>query len=258
MSGFTKLDSGIVNSTIWVQPHDVLRVWIALLALSEANGISRTAAPALSNLCMVPVDRMREILKTLESPDEDSRSGAEGGRRIVKIEGGWWLVNHASYRKKVSMEDKREADKARVAAKRAESRVESQVVAGCRADSQAVEYIADVAQAEAEAEAEAGKNNSKEQVRSRGSRLPDDWRPSESDVQWARDKRPDLKIDDEIEMFCNHWTAKSGKDATKTNWSKTWRNWVLKAWTKGAATPKGSSTRHGGFQERAYGAGGDL
>jgi hypothetical protein len=100
VSAFTKLDSGIVHSTIWVQPHDVLRVWIALLALADQNGFARTAAPSLAHLCMVPLDRMREIITVLESPDEDSRSEAHDGRRIVKVEGGWMLVNHAAYRAK--------------------------------------------------------------------------------------------------------------------------------------------------------------
>lgn len=98
MSTFTKLDSGIVHSTIWVQPHDVLRVWIAMLALADQHGVARTAAPALAHLCMIPLDRMREILHVLESPDEDSRSEAEEGRRILKVQGGWQLVNHAAYR----------------------------------------------------------------------------------------------------------------------------------------------------------------
>lgn len=115
MSAFTKLDSGIVHSTIWVQPHDVLRVWIALLALADQHGFARTAAPSLANLCMIPVDRMREILTILESPDEDSRSAAEEGRRIVKVEGGWMLVNHAAYRAKrdpeADKERKREWDR---------------------------------------------------------------------------------------------------------------------------------------------------
>lgn len=108
MSAFTKLDSGIVHSTIWVQPHDVLRVWIALLALADQNGFARTAAPSLAHLCMVPLDRMREILTVLESPDEDSRSEAHDGRRIVKVEGGWMLVNHAAYRAKRDPEADRE------------------------------------------------------------------------------------------------------------------------------------------------------
>lgn len=112
VSAFTKLDSGIVHSTIWVQPHDVLRTWIALLALADQHGIAKTAAPSLAHLCMIPLDRMRQIIAILESPDEDSRSEAEDGRRIVKVEGGWQLVNHAAYRNKRDPESDRDRKRA--------------------------------------------------------------------------------------------------------------------------------------------------
>jgi len=108
---FTKLDSGIVNSTLWVHPHDVLRVWIAMLAQCNADGIVRAAAPALANLCMIPIDRMREILLLLESPDPDSRSSGDEGRRIKKIEGGWQLVNYLAYRNARDQETRREQNR---------------------------------------------------------------------------------------------------------------------------------------------------
>lgn len=149
---FAKLDSGIVNSTLWVQPHDVLRVWVWFLSQADANGVVRTAAPALAHACMVPLDRMREILALLEAPDPDSRSTVEDGRRIEKIEGGWAIVNYRAYRERVSAEEKREADRRRIAEKRAEARKESEKVVACRDVSHPV---AEVAQAEAEEEVEA-------------------------------------------------------------------------------------------------------
>lgn len=63
-----------------------------------------------------------------------------------------------------------------------------------------------------------------------GHRLPDDWRPSREDFAYARDRGLSPKqVNDEIEKFRNHWQAKPGKDALKLDWSKTWRNWALKA-----------------------------
>lgn len=253
MSGFTKLDSGIVHSTIWVQPHDVLRVWIAMLALANMDGYVRTAAPALAHTCMIPVDRMREILLVLESPDEDSRSEAEGGRRLLKVQGGWWLVNHAAYREKVSAEEKRAADRERIAAKRAENREVSQDVAGCRDVSQPV---ADVAQADAEAEADAFQSKSKEQVRSRGSRLPTDWVLPADWEEEARAERPELNLDMVAKKFKDHWRGKAGKDGIKLDWQATWRNWVRNERSEPGRATK--STNHAGFADRAYGEGGAL
>jgi hypothetical protein len=95
---FAKLDSGIVNSTLWVQPDDVLRVWIWMLSQADANGVVRVAAPALAMNCMKSVDRIREILTLLESPDPDSRSENDEGRRLRKVSGGWQIINYRAYR----------------------------------------------------------------------------------------------------------------------------------------------------------------
>lgn len=108
---FAKLDSGIVNSTIWVLPHDVLRVWIWFLSQANAQGIVRTAAPALSHACMVPLDRIREILELLESPDPDSRSEVDEGRRIAKVTGGWQIINYLAYREARNAEARREQNR---------------------------------------------------------------------------------------------------------------------------------------------------
>lgn len=95
---FAKLDSGIVNSTLWVQPDDVLRVWIWMLSQADADGVVRVAAPALAMNCMKSVDRIREILTLLESPDPDSRSENDEGRRLRKVSGGWQIINYRTYR----------------------------------------------------------------------------------------------------------------------------------------------------------------
>lgn len=65
---------------------------------------------------------------------------------------------------------------------------------------------------------------------SRGARLPEDWQPSPSDEDFARQEG--LSADDtrrEAQKFRDYWHAKSGKDATKRDWPATWRNWVRRA-----------------------------
>lgn len=66
--------------------------------------------------------------------------------------------------------------------------------------------------------------------RSTGTRLPKDWQPSPSDV--AEAEKEGLSADDirrEAAKFRDYWHAKTGKDATKLDWSATWRNWVRRS-----------------------------
>lgn len=57
----------------------------------------------------------------------------------------------------------------------------------------------------------------------KGSRLPDDWMPTENDIAYAQN----LNLDPEkiAEDFCDWWHAKAGAGARKTDWSLTWKTW---------------------------------
>lgn len=100
MAGWTKLFSSIVTSSIWCEDDKTFRVWVALLALSDQEGIVEGSVPGLANLCRLQPAEMRAALEKLASPDPDSRSPEFEGRRIKKIEGGWRLLNYEKYRQK--------------------------------------------------------------------------------------------------------------------------------------------------------------
>lgn len=42
-------------------------------------------------------------------------------------------------------------------------------------------------------------------------------------------ERPDVNLQTEHRKFIDHWTAKTGRDATKLDWDATWRNWIRNA-----------------------------
>lgn len=67
--------------------------------------------------------------------------------------------------------------------------------------------------------------------RRRATRIPEDFAVTPDMVKWARERRPDVDGRLETERFINHWESKSGRDATKLDWVKTWRNWILGART---------------------------
>ena len=60
----------------------------------------------------------------------------------------------------------------------------------------------------------------------RGTRLPADWQPSPSDIAWAKQTRPDLKLEDTVERFRDYWLAQPGQRGVKVRWDCTWRTWV--------------------------------
>lgn len=64
--------------------------------------------------------------------------------------------------------------------------------------------------------------------RARGSRLPADWLPSESDLAFAE---PLLgpRIREEAAKFRDYWSARADAGAVKLDWPATWRNWCRRA-----------------------------
>lgn len=64
----------------------------------------------------------------------------------------------------------------------------------------------------------------------KGQRLSPDWAPDMNETQWAKARRPELDIDEQVELFVNHWVAKTGQDATKLDWGRTWKNWIIRSY----------------------------
>lgn len=62
--------------------------------------------------------------------------------------------------------------------------------------------------------------------RSRGSRLPAEWEPSEPLKAWASKERPDLDMVVVVARFRDHWAAAPGSRGVKLDWDATFRNWV--------------------------------
>lgn len=73
----------------------------------------------------------------------------------------------------------------------------------------------------------------------RGCRLSRDWMPSEALIAEMKAECPNVDFRTEHRKFIDHWTDKTGKDATKISWDGTWRNWIRRA---RPSTPTGGST----------------
>jgi len=131
-----------------------------MIVLCDEDGIIDMTPPAISATTSIPREIIEKGIEILQKPDKYSRSPAEDGKRIVLIDPerpwGWRIVNHAFYKSLASREDKKKADRERIAAKREEEKTNTiNDVAECRESSQSV---ADVAHTDTDANTDT-KNN---------------------------------------------------------------------------------------------------
>ncbi|MBG85372.1 MAG: hypothetical protein CMO80_00525 [Verrucomicrobiales bacterium] len=83
-------------------------MWITMLALADQDGVVHASVPGLARVAGVTNDSTEEAIERFTNPDPHSRTIGHEGRRIVAVDGGWKLVNHAAYRDKMNLDDRRE------------------------------------------------------------------------------------------------------------------------------------------------------
>jgi len=154
---YGKLFAQMYDGTL-MQDWRALVTFQQMIVLCNRDGVLDMTPHALAGRTGIPIEVIKAGIEILEREDPASRTPDSGGRRIERLDAhrdwGWKLVNYHLYRALTSAEEKRVADRERLAAKRALARM-SQDVAESSPMSQ---DVADVAQAEAEAEAEALKD----------------------------------------------------------------------------------------------------
>jgi len=82
----------------------------------------------------------------------------------------------------------------------------------------------------------------------RGSRIPSNWTPTPKDYAFASSEGMTREeINREADRFRDYWTAKTGREACKLDWSATWRNWVRSDFRKraGSGSGTGNTSRNG-------------
>lgn len=120
MSGYTPAFESIYTGSLHGQ-WPTAAVWASLLPLIDSRGRIDMSFQAIATMTGWPIDLLRQGITKLEEPDPDSRSPAEEGRRLVKLDPnrswGWRVVNHGLYkeraRDKQRSADGRNAEKVR-------------------------------------------------------------------------------------------------------------------------------------------------
>jgi hypothetical protein len=97
--------SGIVDSSLWEESGDVVKVFMTLLATKDSDHISRLDAYRIGKKCNLDEIVVLDILKVLASPDKRRKTQQDfEGRRIKAVEDGWLILNGQKYRDMVSKE----------------------------------------------------------------------------------------------------------------------------------------------------------
>lgn len=118
------------------------------LILADADGVIDMTLAAIHRVTGIPTEILVAGIASLELPDEHSRSPEMQGRRVSKLEShrdwGWFIVNWRKYRDLKSRDEKRDADRTRIAARRqaAKATPKSQGVAARRGVSLEVAKVA--------------------------------------------------------------------------------------------------------------------
>lgn len=97
---FVKLDCGIIHSSLWAEDSDTKICWITLLLLADAGGFVRAAASAVAREAGISAAAGRRALDLFASPDDESRTPDNQGKRIEKVEGGYRVLNYEKYRER--------------------------------------------------------------------------------------------------------------------------------------------------------------
>lgn len=113
MTGWTPLFQQIIGSSIWSTPNHIRIAWVTMLATADKHGVCALTVGGLSALARISRQEAEEAFLVLSSPDADTLTQKNEGRRIVRVENGWKLLNWEDYREKakraVIQEHNREA-----------------------------------------------------------------------------------------------------------------------------------------------------
>lgn len=149
---YAKLFTSIYQGTLRGNSHGLL-VFTNLLAHADREGYADIHPRAIAEEVGLSVEEVKAAIEVLESPDDESRSPEEQGRRIVRIDDhrawGWKVVNYVKYRGIRDEEDRREQNRKSQAKWRAKQADSNQ-----RKPASAKESRSSVESAHTEAEAE--------------------------------------------------------------------------------------------------------
>ncbi|MCW8965292.1 MAG: hypothetical protein OQK82_01195 [Candidatus Pacearchaeota archaeon] len=219
MSGFAKLQSSIIHSTIWREPHHIRIVWITMLAMADSKGVVEGSVPGLADAARVNLRECIEALDRLKSTDEWSRDPENQGRRIEDVPGGWVILNYLKYRDPLSTE--------RVRKHREKQKKRNETVSPVSKRKKREETVETPPDPDPEADPDKDKKKIPPCTPPRGKRktkMPQGWSPNSKHKELANELSVDIVRAEE--HFRDHCKA-NGK--TFIDWNAGFRTWLHNA-----------------------------
>lgn len=233
---YVKLFTSIYQGTLRGNSKGLL-VFTNLLAHADKEGVVDMHPRAIAEEIGLSIEEVRETLIMLESPDNESRSPEEQGRRIIRLDEhrawGWVIVNYEKYRKIRNQEDRREQN--RQSQKRFKERNKPQSAKVSQGKPQSAHAEAE-AEAYAKADTEAGNTEEREKPNPKISRtkkpvrypLPSGFSLSDKVMVWAKEKGFN-RLEEHLEAF----KAKAAMSAyCYADWDLAFMEAIREDWAK--------------------------
>ena len=116
---YNKLFTKILDSSIWLQSDQTVRVWITMLAAMDEDGFTPFATVTnLAHRARVTLEETERAVGYLEGPDPHSGNPANDGRRIERVSGGWVVLNAGAHRELVTRHEIKRRQRERTQASR--------------------------------------------------------------------------------------------------------------------------------------------
>ena len=222
--GFTKLDEGILQSSIMAEDPTTFKVWVALMAACKPNGVAPVSPVYIASVCHLKLDDVTKAMKKLSSPDPYSRSKKDDGRRIQEVDHGWRLVNYKYYRRYLYSDSPDALRQRRHREKKRDSRDTSRMSRNER---------------DISASASASASSSSSNISFDLSSLS--WCGiSDDDVKGWKEAYPACDIKIELAKM-KEWVLSNKAKGKKSNWRRFITNWLSRSQDRGG-TKKGKQS----------------
>lgn len=120
MNTYAPLWNSIVDSSLWCEPDNVVKVFLTMLAKKDADHVVRGSAFNIAQWAKKTEAEVLESLKVLAAPDRTRLEPQPfEGRRIEKHPDGWLVLNGDKYRMKMREANRREYQRQKQAEYRA-------------------------------------------------------------------------------------------------------------------------------------------